>query len=305
MRFVLSRKARLFDSWNYIIKSFLAIFVGYFFFHRHPIIKKDMISLLFGIMLTLEPVSFTGIKSGIEQVKSTIIGGTLSAVVIYFFGINYFTVPFVVGLVIYVTLTLDWRNISIIGIFTAIYMTQYIQLDALGKPSVLLTFRLRIVSVIVGVFIAIVFNYIFSKLFYKQLVRRRTIFILEAFEENLEEFEKESIKHQITTLFNDIDFILENIKALKVETKNKEFLKQYETVMEQMRVLNHHLMDLKIEKVKLSKETKNNLGKIIVAIKNYIEKDESLELIDLTTYKNEKIRKMVKVLDSVIFSLKK
>ncbi|GKT19327.1 hypothetical protein ADUPG1_004314, partial [Aduncisulcus paluster] len=96
-----------------------------------------MISVLFGLILTLEPVNVTGLRRGWEQFFATLIAAAS------------------VALTLYVCLKVNWRQISPVALFTAIYMTQYIQLDAAGNPSVLLTFRLRVIALGFGVFTAV------------------------------------------------------------------------------------------------------------------------------------------------------
>lgn len=248
MKIILSKEAIQFDSPLFILKSFLAILTGYVLFHSHEIVGRDMISVLFGIMLSLEPVGVSGIKSGIGQIKATIIGGLITAVIIYFGGINTLTIPLSVAATIYITLLMDWKNISIIAIFTSIYMTQYVQLNAFNEPSVLLTFQLRMLAVFSGVFVAIFYNVLFSKLFYKGLVRKRSLYLteklkghVEALTENTNEYE--SLKKNITETFTDIDFVKHNIMDLKKEKKKSVYLTQMEKYLYSLRNINHYLMD--------------------------------------------------------------
>ena len=51
-----------------------------------------MISLLFGLMLTLEPVTLTGVRNGLNQIYASHLGALSTAIIIYCFGINIWTV---------------------------------------------------------------------------------------------------------------------------------------------------------------------------------------------------------------------
>lgn len=259
MKILLSRQAKQFDSQLFILKSFLAIMTGYVVFHDHNIIGKDMISVLFGIMLSMEPVSVSGFKSGLSQIKATIIGGTISAIIIYFGGINYITVPLAVAATIYVTLLMDWKNISIIAIFTAVYMTQYVQYNSVGDVSIWLTFQLRMLAVFSGVFVAVVYNFIFSRLFYKGLVRKRTQYLIEELKNNFELYLEnqvayEELKNALTTTFVDVDLIKGNIKDLQREKKDSEYLKSYLEIIIELRNANHYLMDLVLNDIRIEEE---------------------------------------------------
>lgn len=259
MKVLLSRQAKQFDSPLFILKSFLAIMTGYVLFHNHSIIGKDMISVLFGIMLSMEPVSVSGFKSGLSQIKATIIGGTISAIIIYFGGINYITVPLAVAATIYVTLLIDWKHISIIAIFTAVYMTQYVQYNSMNEVSIALTFQLRMLAVFSGVFIAVFYNFIFSRLFYKGLVRKRSQYLIEELKNNFElyvdnEVTYEDLKSTLTTTFVDVDLIKGNIKDLQREKKDSEYLKTYLKIVIEIRNINHHLMDLVLNDIKIEDE---------------------------------------------------
>ncbi len=249
MRLLLSREAKLFDSELFIFKVFVSILTGYVLFHNHSIIGKDMISVLFGIMLSLEPVSVSGFKSGLGQIEASIIGGSVSAIIIYFGGINYITVPLAVALTIYITLTMDFKNLSIIAIFTSIYMTQFVQLNQMNEISVWLTFRLRMMAVISGVIVAVSYNYIFSKLFYKKLAKKRTIYLFEKLISNFSRFldknvEIDLLKTSITDTFIDADLIRNNIIDLQKENKNSNVLKKYNETILRLRNINHYLMDI-------------------------------------------------------------
>ncbi len=309
MKLLLSRQAKQFDSPLFILKSFLAIMTGYVLFHDHSIVGKDMISVLFGIMLSMEPVSVSGFKSGLSQIKATIIGGTISAIIIYFGGINYITVPLAVAATIYVTLLMDWKNISIIAIFTAVYMTQYVQYNSMNEISIGLTFQLRMLAVFSGVFIAVLYNFIFSRLFYKGLVRKRTQYLIEELKNNFElylenELSYVELKNALTTTFVDVDLIKGNIMDLQKEKKNSDFLETYKKITVELRNVNHYLMDLVLNNIQLEDAVIDELIKSINDMALFIEdKNQVLSSIKITE-ENYQLTKMIEGINQSVTLLK-
>ncbi|MBF4693861.1 aromatic acid exporter family protein [Fusibacter ferrireducens] len=244
-RLLLSREAMLFDSPLYILKSFLSVMTAYLIFHNHSIIGKDMISLLFGMMLTLEPVTVSGIKSGISQLKASWLGGVTSAVVLALFGINWFTIPLAVGLTIYVSLLGNWKEVSAVSIFTAIYMTQYVQYNALGNASVLLTLRLRLLALTAGILIAVFYNFIFSKFFYKKMLHKRLTYVLEKMYSFLETYQNQpdfntlnKTKNEAIGLFKDIDVIFNHMPDMNMNSGNTVKL------ISEIKNLNHYIIEI-------------------------------------------------------------
>jgi len=310
MKVLLSRQAKQFDSQLFILKSFLAIMTGYVVFHDHSIIGKDMISVLFGIMLSMEPVSVSGFKSGLSQIKATIIGGTISAIIIYFGGINYITVPLAVAATIYVTLLMDWKNISIIAIFTAVYMTQYVQYNSLGEVSIWLTFQLRMLAVFSGVFVAVVYNFIFSRLFYKGLVRKRTQYLIEELKNNFElylenEVAYEELKNALTTTFVDVDLIKGNIIDLQQEKKDSEYLKNYLEIIVELRNVNHYLMDLVLNDIRIEEENILAVVKALDQMADFNENDsEVISTIASESIEKYQLKKIVTGINQSIHLLK-
>lgn len=129
-------------------------------------------------MLTLEPVNISGLKNGWDQITASIIGGVITVVVVLIGGVNLVTVPLAVTITLYVTLLIDWRKMSIMAVFTSFYLTQAILYTDAGQSDVLETFKLRMLALGAGVLIAVVMNFIFSLIFYKQIFRKRTISFL-------------------------------------------------------------------------------------------------------------------------------
>lgn len=297
-RLKLSRAAMLFDSPLYLLKAFLSVMTAYLLFSQHPIIGKDMISVLFGMMLSLEPVNISGIKSGMAQFEATILGGLVTAVIITLAGVNLVTVPLGVMVTLYISILLDWRNISPVAFFTAIYMTQYIQFTPAGDPSMFLTLRLRLMALGAGVFVAVVFNFLFSLLFYRSMFKKRMIYLLEkqsgAFKEyalTLSEEPAHSIfelKNQLLNLFSDIDLILNHINDLNKEKVAPKNLKVFIEGIEEIRLINHYFYDLLLE-------TENHLdqfkgGGFEEGIREISQLMEALSRLDRTDIKGIKDR---------------
>lgn len=239
----LSREAMLYDSPLYILKSFLGVFTAYILFAGHPIIGKDMISVLFAMVLTLEPVNRSGLRSGINQVKATLLGGLVSALLVGFLGVNYVTIPLAVALTMYMALVINWRFVSPVAIFTAIYMTQLVQVDALGNPSMLLTFRLRMLALAAGIVVAIFYNYIFSLFFYKSMLKKRLTFASGALKSLMAETPTTAHKERIVALLTDIDAIQIQLIDMQSDKKNSEEVMTYIKGVKDLRDLSHYYLD--------------------------------------------------------------
>lgn len=225
----LSHEAMLFDSPLYILKGFVGVLIAYVLFSKNPIIGRDMISVLFGMMLTLEPVNITGLKSGREQIQSTIIGGTLAFIIVIIGGINWITVPLAVSVTLYASLLLNWRNVPAVAIFTAIYMTQYIQFDVSGNPSMWLTLRLRMLALVSGISIGVALNYVFSLFFYKKMIVKRSIYILEKLSATLLSWTSlddtgllRAYEH-LALFEEDVNFVQNHLTDLKSEKKSQNY----------------------------------------------------------------------------------
>lgn len=251
---LMKREAVLLDTPLFILKTFIAIMAGYALFHLNPLIGKDMISVLLGLMLTLQPVNISGLKSGWDQLSASLIGGMVTGIIVIIGGVNFVTVPLAVALTLYITLRINWRGLSVIAVFTSIYMTQFIQLTDAGEPSMLLTFRLRLLALGSGILIAVIVNFIFSLIFYRSMIRKRTIFILEKLTHSMEEFGKlidggsadefEQLEKNIITLFGDIDFILGGLQDIR---KKKTYSGKTEVFIEkvkELRDINHYILDM-------------------------------------------------------------
>ena len=251
---LLKREAVLFDTPLFIAKSFAAVMLGYVVFSTNPLIGKDMISVLLGLMLTLQPVNVTGLKSGWDQLSASIIGGCVTALIVLVGGVNFITVPLAVAATLYITLRINWRSMSVIAVFTSIYMTQYIQLTAAGEASMYLTLRLRFLALGSGILIAVVMNFLFSLIFYRSMLRKRTVFTIEKMVSSLDSFgailtegivtEFDALEKQIIVLFGDIDYIICGMMDMKRKRTKDGRTASFVMKMKELRNINHYILDL-------------------------------------------------------------
>lgn len=248
---MLSRQALLFDSYTYVLKAFLAVLTGYGLFHQHPIVGKDMISMMFALMMTLEPSNIGGIKSGMDQIKSSILGGVTTAIIVSLFGINLVTIPLGIASAMYISLKLNWRFVSPVTIFTAIYMTQYIQLNAAGDPSMLITLRLRLLALAAGIAIAVLYNFIFSKIFHDRMLKKRIVYILESLIAHIDTYVREErtgdlkkLKTDISSLFGDIDVAIVHLYDFKRDKDENTLYGRYGCALNSLRDFTHYLLDV-------------------------------------------------------------
>lgn len=225
--FGLKKEAVLLDSWLYIIKAMCAISVGYIIGSTFSITRLDMISVLLGVMYNLEPINVSGLKGGINQLLASTLGALITGFLVYIMGyqVTFVTVALGIGLTLYVALKIDYRMVSPVAIFTSIYMTQLIQSNELGLPSVLLTFRLRIVALGLGVLIALSFNFLFSIFYYQKIGRKRVEFVkiqaINAIKHTINGLEKNSLslntEFVLASVFNDVDMVKSNIETMMKE----------------------------------------------------------------------------------------
>lgn len=260
--FRLKQEADLLNSWLYIIKSFLAVATAVIIIHNFSILKLDTISILFGLMLTLEPVTLTGIRNGLSQLYASVLGALSTAIIIYFLGINAFSIGLSMAFTLYVCLKLNWREVSAVAIFTSIYMTQYVQKTPQGVPSIFLTFRLRMLALGVGVLIAIIYNLIFSSFYYRSMVYKRISYLLKNIIESMEKIMQglqdsdkakvSDVKQKLPKLFNDIDWcfsLFDDIKKeyrfkLRVISFSKKDIEKLQNIILSIRSINHMNYDM-------------------------------------------------------------
>ncbi|BEP28483.1 FUSC family protein [Helicovermis profundi] len=208
----LVKEANLLDSKFFVLKTFFAITVAFVIGNNIPLVRRDMISVLFGLILTLEAINVTGVKSGWDQIVASFIGATVTGIIILIFGVNAITVGLSVAFTLYICLIIDWKSISPVALFTAIYMTQNLQIGISGQPSILLTVALRFAALVFGVVVAILFNFIFSLLQYKFLTNKRTAYLLKLLLFDLSSTNEYIIKKDKK--------LCDNTRAKLVETSN-------------------------------------------------------------------------------------
>lgn len=298
----LKEEAVLMDSEIYILKAFLAIATAYLLAKHNTLIKLDTISVFFGLMLTLEPVTLTGIKFGFNQLYASFIGGAVSAIIIYIFGINFISAALAVSLTLYVCLKINWREASVVAIFTSIYMTQYVQKDLLGNPSILLTFKLRMAALGTGVAIAILYNFIFSLISYKSMFKKRLIYLLKAININLEETRNamnsediNELKKAISKLpqtFNNIDWVNSHLEDKKKEFFSKELKKKKRDslnvamALQNLRAITHLNYDILYTLISGTDELNSNRLKNFS--KSLFDSSENIKILCNSIGKNEK-----------------
>ena len=248
------REAYLFDSTAYVLKSFFGILLAYLIARSNLLLQKDIISVLFGLMLTLEPVAITGIRGGRDQVVATVVAATATGLIVFFGGNTALTVALGVAFTIYVSIKINWRFVSPVAYFTAIYMTQYVQHTPSGEPSMLLTFQLRMAALLCGVLIAIVMNIIFSQLEYRQMLKKRILFILEE-QKRILEISGESLEDGMQLLpghFADIEWVYAQMTDREKELeklpvwmqKGKIELNEAKAAIKEMKEIAHLIYDI-------------------------------------------------------------
>ncbi|EQB86020.1 uncharacterized membrane protein YgaE (UPF0421/DUF939 family) [Clostridium punense] len=286
----LSDEAILLDTKLYIIKSMLAISTGYLLGIFFPITRLDMISVLLGVMYNLEPINVLGIKGGISQLVASTIGAACTGILILVFGINVFTIALGMALTLYVSIKINWRMVSPVAIFTCIYMTQYVQRDIYGMPSIWLTFRLRIAALGLGVIIAIFYNYVFSHFYYHNIASKRLQFakksVLSGLEYTYRELKSSSENKNrdyvtiFPTIFNDLDLVHANMEVMVKESKflfhllEPKELAIIQNILQHFRDINHLTYDINYtawregQNLKLEDNVISVLEEIIEALKD-------------------------------------
>lgn len=246
-KLLLPKEAILLDSWLYILKSMPALGLAYVIGISVPQLQLDMISLMLGVMYNLEPINKIGFKSAKDQMMTSALGGLITGLLIIGMGyhITVWTVSIGIGLTIYVSLLVDYRFVSPAALFTSIYMTQLLRLNAQGQPDVWITLGVRLVSLGLGILVAMIFNVGFSKLYYRNLIHKRLEFVKEKVVESLEATravyrQSAPTSGQSSILafaFNDIEMVKANIESILLEQAKSM---KHDKVLE----LNHELQRL-------------------------------------------------------------
>lgn len=316
--FKLEREAHLLDSKMYMIKAFFAIATAYIIASNNNLLSKDMISVLFGLMLTLEPVNSTGVKNGWEQVAASIIGASVTGIIVSIFGLNTITIAISVSLTLYACIKINWRMISPVAIFSSIYMTQYIQPGDSLAQQMFSTFTLRMAALCFGVVIAVFYNYIFSVIAYKKMMHKRCALLLSDAVNNMHKVktgikgvsEKELLqfKNEFSDVFSNIEWVYSHYCDLKKDMKYKlyplsideEDYNNLENIIFFARRINYysyHIIDclLEDEDKSVHKDKKNKLVneidsiiELVTVLETNIRNGNSVVDINFDQYENIK-----------------
>lgn len=225
----LKREAVLLDSWLYILKSMVAISIGFLLGHAFSITRLDMVSVLLGVMYNLEAVNVSGVKGGFNQMIASTLAALSTGTLVYLMGynINVITIALGMGLTLFIALKIDYRMVSPVAIFTSVYMTQLLQRNAEGIPSVLQTFFVRISALGLGILIAMSVNFLFSIIYYRRIGKKRLEYVklqsVSGLRKTYEVLAKSGIqpvsKLILAGVFNDIEMVQSNLETMMKENK--------------------------------------------------------------------------------------
>lgn len=223
----LKREAVLLDSWLYILKSMVAISIGFLLGRAFSITRLDMVSVMLGVMYNLEAVNVSGLKGGINQMIASTLAALCTGTLVYLVGynVNVITIALGMGLTLYIALKIDYRLVSPVAIFTSVYMTQLLQRDAQGFPSVLLTYQVRIAALGLGVLVALTINFLFSLIYYRKIGKKRLEFVklqgvtgltktYDVLSENSDYPISQSV---LAAVFSDIEMVKANLETMMKE----------------------------------------------------------------------------------------
>ena len=258
--FGLKREAILLDSRLFILKAMVAIALGAILGHFFSITRLDMVSVLLGVMYNLEAINVSGLRGGINQLLASALGALTTGFLVYLTGyqVNFLVIALGIGFTLYIALKIDYRMVSPVAIFTSVYMTQLLQKDVLGNPSILLTFQVRIIALGLGIAIALACNFLFSIMYYRQLGKRRLEFVriqgvlgLKKTAEVLaaEHTNDHSYQPVLASVFNDIEMVKANLESMMKESKipfnktEKKNLTHYYAMIIQIKTMIHLAYD--------------------------------------------------------------
>ncbi|KAF0223566.1 MAG: hypothetical protein FD133_1549 [Erysipelotrichaceae bacterium] len=310
--FGLKREAILLDSRLFIIKAMVAISIGYILGQAFSITRLDMISVLLGVMYNLEAINVSGIRGGINQLLASTLGALTTGLLVVLMGyeISFLTVALGIGFTIYIALKIDYRMVSPVAIFTSIYMTQLIQNDGLGNPSILLTFRLRILALGLGVAVALLCNFLFSILYYRKLGKRRLDFVkiqgvkgLEKTLSVLKQDKIDDISYQpiLAGVFSDIEMVKANLDTMRHEhhipfnITEKKNLVVYTDMIIQIKTMIH----LAYDSIYIKENTEIQLDPNQLEILETV--IQGLKELDFTDLKNTKVKE-IQMIDPLLYT---
>ena len=225
--FSLPKEALLLDAWLYIFKSMPALAIAYFVGKLIPLPYLDSISLFLGVMYNLEAVNRYAFQSVKDQLIASSLGGLATGLLILVSGyeVGVLTLALGMGITIYISILVNYRVVSGAALFTSIYMTQLLRLNALGQPDVFLTLAIRLGSLALGSMIALGVNVLFSVLYYRHLADKRLEFVKGSVLKTLKESrlilnQRVIVSGQSSILanaFSDIELVKANLEAIQNE----------------------------------------------------------------------------------------
>jgi len=303
--FSLQETERLFDTKEYILKAFIATLLAVLIGQHMYYMKSDMISVLFGMFLVLEPLNISGLRSGLSQIQASIIGALVSSIVILTFGYTPLTTALSLALTVYLVFRINKRSLLVVAVFTSIYMNSFIQTGPNLTNTIFNTIVLRIFALSSGVLVAMVVNYLFSIFGYKSMTKKRLTFLFKSVEnnfsklikdlknKNMEELNQRSI--DISDLFNEINFVQSNFKDLQSDQKHFKAYQTEDNIDSSLFYINY-LSDINLELFDLSRRVyyDNEIYTSLEFIRELEEKFQYYQLVTSLILSNQTILDEVK-----------
>ncbi len=291
-------KNKLFDSLFYpfkkylinikfkVLKSAIAVFISLYL--AKLLNLPDLLSPAFVSVLCIQPTVFTGIKRGLQEFFVSLLGATLSLILVLPYGINLITVPITVALTIYIAIKLNLDDSIPIAIFTVLYITLF------PMESVWITTKIRFLSILLGIASASFVNYLISFIRYKYLFYSRVLRVCEItyhkFSQFLEAvYDKDTL--QLNSLLPQIDQIYKQVNNLKSEVTdirkeikirkapggiNDSIAFTIERILSNIEIIIHHLYDLSRvyyeifnEEINITKNIDNKITNIMGELLGY------------------------------------
>jgi hypothetical protein len=115
----------------------------------------------------------------------------------------------------------------------------------------------------------------------------------------------EDLKTTLTTTFVDVDLIKGNIKDLQQEKKDSEYLKTYLKIIIELRNINHYLMDLVLNDLKIEDEALLKIVEILDQMAVFNKRAEKAPMvIELSSIENNQLLKIITGINQSIHLLK-
>jgi hypothetical protein len=287
----LKREAVLLDSWLYILKSMVAISIGFLLGRAFSITRLDMVSVLLGVMYNLEAVNVSGLKGGINQMAASAMAALTTGILVYLmaYNISFLTIALGMGLTIFIALKINYRLVSPVAIFTSVYMTQLLQSDSAGHPDVVQTFLVRIAALGLGILIALGVNFLFSIVYYRGIGKKRLEFVKIQSLVGLRTTYNVLASHSdyphaqsvLARVFSDIEMVKANLETMMKEKKlpfNRKEKANLDILYEMVKGIKN-LIHLAFDCAFLNETFKTTLGmEDLGRLKRIIDLTESMEI---------------------------